>query len=372
MTPTRKILNGHASIKVAIVQTAPVFLDRDRTIDKACEKIAEAAREGAQVIVFSETWVTGYPYWGEGWESRVDDWRKVRTQFFDNALMIPSDDTRRLCAAAAKAGAVVVMGCNELDSHPASHTIYNTLLYIDNHGRILGRHRKIMPTFVERAVWGNGDGADLAVYPTEFGRIGGLICGENLMTLARAHMISQGEDFHITVFPGAFSSTKGPKLVELDTAGEHFWGYPTCRSHAREAGAFVVASCGYITRADIPADFPLADSLNIDYALGGSAVYMPTSLPAVAPTPGDTIIYAVCPANAIKLGKAIIDTMGHYARPDIFGLEYRARPYQLQLEALETMQPGELERLADRHGVPSRDIVTSIEDQAKARGNKAR
>jgi predicted amidohydrolase len=367
MTPAQKILNGHASVKVAVVQSAPVFFDRPRTIDKACEKIAEAAREGAQVIVFSESWITGYPYWGEGWESRSQDWRVVRTQFFDNALIIPSEDTARLCDAAAQAGAVVVMGCNELDSDPASQTIYNTLLYIDNHGRILGRHRKIMPTFVERAVWGAGDGADLRVYATDFGRIGGLICGENLMTLARAHMISQGEDFHVAVFPGAFSTTKGPRLEELDEGGEHFWGYPTCRSHAREAGAFVVASCGYITRNDIPADFPLADSLNIDYAQGGSAVYMPSSLPAAAPAVGDRIIYAVCAANAIKLSKAIVDTMGHYARPDIFGLEYRAKPYQHPLDALDALPAGELERIADRHGVASRDIVASIVEPAGAR-----
>lgn len=366
MTPSKKILNGHASVKVAIVQTAPVFFDRDRTIDKACEKIAEAAREGAKIIVFSETWITGYPYWGEGWESRLDDWRKVRTQFFDSAIVIPSEDTDRLCAAAAKAGAVVVVGCNELDSDPAVHTIYNTLLYIDNHGRILGRHRKIMPTFVERAVWGLGDGADMAVYQTDFGRIGGLICGENFMTLARAHMIGQGEDFHVTAFPGAFSSTMGPKLVEQDSVGDSFWGYATCRSHAREAGAFVITSCGYITRDDIPTDFALSDTLNIDYARGGSAVYMPTSIPLVKPTPGDTIIYATCPANAIKLGKAIIDTMGHYARPDIFGLEYRAKAYQRPLEVAESLRPGELRRIADRHEVSSEAILSEVDARARA------
>ncbi len=371
MTPSKKILNGHASVKVAIVQTAPVFFDRERTIDKACGKIAEAAREGAQIIVFSEAWVAGYPYWGEGWESRLGDWRKVRTQFFDNALMIPSEDTDRLCAAAAKAGAVVVIGCNELDSHPAVHTIYNTLLYIDNHGRILGRHRKIMPTFVERAVWGVGDGADMAVYQTDFGRIGGLICGENFMTLARAHMISQGEDFHVAVFPGAFSSTLGPKLVELDAAGDNFWGYPTCRSHAREAGAFVIASCGYITRADIAEDFALSDTLNIDYAGGGSAVYMPTSIALTPPTPGDTIVYAVCPANAIKLGKAIIDTMGHYSRPDIFGLEYRAKPYQQALAAADSLPAGELNCIADKHELSRQELLAGLGDQAGTRGIKA-
>ena len=105
MKPQQKVLNGHPAIKVAIVQTAPVFLDRDKTIDKACVKIAEAAREGAQVIVFSEAWISGYPYWGEGWESRVGDWMDVRGRFYDSTLLVDSDDTARLCAAAARANA---------------------------------------------------------------------------------------------------------------------------------------------------------------------------------------------------------------------------------------------------------------------------
>src|SRR5690606_25666919 len=151
MNAQQKVLNGLPSVKVAIVQTPPAFLNKDKTLDIACQRIEEAAANGANVIAFSEAWVSGYPYWGEGWESRLGDWIDVRTAFYDNALMIPSDDTRRLCEAAAKANAVVIMGCNELDSEVSSHTIYNTLLFIDNHGAILGRHRKIMPTFVERA-----------------------------------------------------------------------------------------------------------------------------------------------------------------------------------------------------------------------------
>ena len=207
MRPDQKVLNGHPAVKVAIVQAAPVFFDREATVSKACAKIAEAAGAGAQIIVFSEAWISGYPYWGESWGSRVGDWMDVRTRFYDSTLLLDSDDTARLCAAAAKANAVVAIGCNEMDARPAVHTIYNTLLFIDNHGRILGRRRKIMPTFVERAIWGCGDGSDLQVFDTDYGRIGGLICGENLMTLARAHLIGQGEDFHIAVFPAHLRCT---------------------------------------------------------------------------------------------------------------------------------------------------------------------
>ena len=244
------------------------------------------------------------------------------------------------------------MGCNEMDPRPAVHTIYNTLLFIGNHGEVLGRRRKMMPTFVERAVWGCGDGSDLQPVETDYGRIGGLICGENLMTLARAHLIAQGEDFHVAVFPGAFALHTGPKLEEFDATAESFWGYSSCRAHAFEAGAFVLGSCGYITDADFPSDFALRDSLNIDYAKGGSAVYAPIGIPLAPPTPGDTIVYAVCPAQFVKIAKAVIDTVGHYARPDLFTLSVHARPHQqVARRAVESAPTGELRRIADRHEV---------------------
>ncbi len=281
-------------------------------------------------------------------------------RFYDNALVIPSEDTERLCHAAAKANAHVVMGCNELDSRRGVHTIYNSLLFIDRSGKVLGRHRKTVPTFVERAVWGNGDGSDLVTYETDIGRIGGLICGEHLMTLVRARMIEQGEDFHVAVFPGAFSIHCGPKLEEADPEGKFFWGHTSTRAHAMEAGAFVLAACGYITRQDFPADFPLADKLNIDYAKGGSQIVAPIGVPLAPPTPGDTIVYADCQADMIKVWKALVDTMGHYARPDIVRLQYLAHRVtgvaELAAEAVEETRRDELEAIADRHGVAREDL----------------
>lgn len=361
MNAKHKVLNGRESVKVAIVQTPPAFLNKERTLDIACRRIEEAASNGANVIAFSEAWVSGYPYWGEGWESRLGDWIDVRTAFYDNALMIPSDDTRRLCEAAAKANAVVIVGCNELDSEVASHTIYNTLLFIDNHGAILGRHRKIMPTFVERAVWGQGDASGIRSYATDFGRIGGLICGEHLMTLARAHLISQGEDIHLGVFPGAFALHTGPKLEELDDTGNQFWGYTSCRAHAFEAGAFVMASCGIMEKSSFPPDFPLSDTLNIDYAKGGSAVYAPIGIPMTPPTYGDTIVYADCPAQMIKIAKAIIDTCGHYSRKDLFTLTVQGANTPLAIQALESTPATQLERIADRHEVARSELESALE-----------
>ncbi|MBN2466779.1 MAG: carbon-nitrogen hydrolase family protein [Deltaproteobacteria bacterium] len=359
MKPTQKVLGGRKDVKVAIVQTPPVFLDREKTIDRACRKITEAAGQGAELIVFPEAWVSGYPYWSEGWGSTLQKWAAVRILFYDNAIIIPSEDTDRLCGAAAKANAHVVIGCNEMDPCVGVHTMYNTLLFIDRSGKILGRHRKVMPTFVERAVWGSGDGSDLVSYDTDIGRIGGLICGEHLMTLVRARMIDQGEDFHVAVFPGAFCLHSGPKLEEADREGRYFWGHTLTRSHALEAGAFVLSSCGYITPDDIPPDFPLFETLNIDYAHGGSSIISPIGIPLAPPTSGDTIIYAVCEADMIKVWKAIIDTAGHYSRPDIVSLNYH--PIKNIVKAVEQTPRDELERTAEQHGVSADTVEATVE-----------
>src|SRR6266480_4922255 len=327
MKPADKVLGGRSSVKVAVVQTPPVYLEREKSVDRACQKIHEAASHGAELIAFTETWLAGYPYWGEGWESKLQNWIPVRVQFYDQALLIPSEDTERLCHAAAKANAHVVIGCNEMDSRRGVHTMYNTLLFIERTGKILGRHRKTVPTFVERAIWGPGDGTDLVTYDTDIGRIGGLICGEHLMPLIRARMIEQGEDFHISVFPGAFSLHTGPKLEEPDLEGRFFWGHTLTRAHAMEAGAFVLSACGYMTSGDLPPDFPLRETVNLDYAHGGSQIVAPLGIPLVPPTSGDTILYAECQADMIKVWKAIIDTVCHYARPDVWTQSDHRPPY---------------------------------------------
>ena len=363
MKPSNKVLGGRSRVKVAVVQTPPVYLEREKTLERACQKIAEATACGAELIAFTETWLAGYPYWGEGWGSKLQEWIPVRVRFYDNAVLIPSEDTDRLCQAAARANAHVVIGCNELDSRRGVHTLYNTLLFIDRSGKILGRHRKTVPTFVERAVWGFGDGTDLVSYETDIGRIGGLICGEHLMPLVRARMIEQGEDFHVAVFPGAFSLHTGPKLEEPDREAQFFWGHTLTRAHAMEAGAFVLSACGYMTKNDVPAGFPLADTVSLDYAHGGSQVVAPLGIPLVPPTSGDTILYAECQADMIKVWKAIIDTVGHYARPDIVRLQFmkEAEVAELAKTALEDHSPEHLERTAERHELSRQQLESGLE-----------
>ena len=373
MKPHQKVLGGCSSVKVAVVQTAPVYLDRERSIDRACQKIAEAARQGAELVVFTETWLAGYPYWSEGWGTNLKDWIPVRVRFYDNSILAPSEDTERLGEVCARANIYLVIGCNEMDARRGVHTIYNTLLFFDNQGRLLGRHRKTMPTFVERAVWGCGDGSDLVSYETDIGRIGGLICGEHLMPLVRARMIEQGEDFHVAVFPGAFSLHVGPKLEEADVDGTSFWGHSLTRAHALEAGAFVLSACGYMAAEDIPDDFPLRDTVNVDYAKGGSQIVGPLGIPLVPPTTGDTILYANCHADMIKVWKAVIDTVGHYARPDILRLEYTAPSppsmNKLTVEAFQNAPRTVIEQMADRHEVNSEKIESAVERLAQGTGS---
>jgi nitrilase len=225
-------------------------------------------------------------YWTEGWDSPLPQWAAGRILFRDSALVVPSEDGERLAHAVRRARVYVVLGCNEMDSRPEVQTIYNSLLFFAPDGTVLGRHRKLMPTFAERLFWGQGHARDLLVFDRDIGRLGGLICGEHLMTLARACLIAQGEDLHVAVFPGAF----------------------------------MVSGCAVLHDADVAAEFPYKGRMNIGYAHGGSEVMAPLGITLAGLVYGEALIYAEIEAWMIKATKAIVDTMGHYARPDVLRL----------------------------------------------------
>ena len=192
----KQVLGGRENVKVAVIQASPVFMDKERTIEKACRLIRQAGSNGAELVTFSESYIPGYPaYYTAGYETPPHEWTDFMIGLQDNSVSIPSEDTVILGEAAKDAGAYVVIGCNELDDRPGSRTVYNTLLFIDRNGGVMGRHRKLMPTYTERIYWGQGDASDIVVFDTEIGRIGGLICWENHMTLVRAAMIHRGEEF---------------------------------------------------------------------------------------------------------------------------------------------------------------------------------
>lgn len=222
-------------VTVAAVQATPAFLDREATIDKACELVAKAAAEGAGLIVFPEAFVPGYPDWvwrTERWEDR--QWYG---RLLDQAVTVPSDATARLGEAARLADAWVAIGVNELDT--ASRTLFNSLLYLSPDGSVAACHRKLMPTGGERTVWGTGDGSTLTVLDTPFGRLGGLLCWENYMPLARMAMYAQGVDVYLA-----------PTWDNADT-----W-VATLRHVAKEGRVFVIGTNSCIRGADVPSDLP--------------------------------------------------------------------------------------------------------------------
>jgi len=320
----KAVLGGHEFIKIAVAQISPVWLDREASIGRACGAIKEAAANGAQLIVFPEVWLAGYPYWDESWASELRDWVAARTRFLDAAIIVPGEEVERLSEAARAANAYLVMGCNELDARPGVQTVYNTLLFFGPDGALIGRHRKLIPTHNERMFWGQGGAEDLIVIETDIGRLGGLICGENVQPLLRAAMMQQGEEIHIAAWPGAFDLKKGPRLQEAEDekpGGGDFIGHPLSRAYAIEAGAFVVSASGWLSPADVPADFPYKDRMNIDWSGGGSSIIGPLGVPLAGPVYGHQILYTECHAWMIKASKAITDTIGHYSRPDVLRVQ---------------------------------------------------
>ncbi len=290
----------------AAVQAAPVFLDRDATIDKGCELIAEAGKAGAKLVVFPETWVPMYPFWHTSTRVFSSD---LFLRLWKNALEIPSEGTNKLAQAARKAGAYVVMGVNERCTATRG-TLYNTMLYLSPIGEVMHRHRKLMPTFTERTVWGFGDGSDLDVMDTELGRMGGLICWEHQMTLAKYALYAQGEQVHCAQWP-AYTSQND----HIDFG---------MRQYAFEGASFVVSSCGVIPDGKLPADvFP--DGVE-RAANGGSAIIGPNGVYLAGPVyDTEEILYAEIDLELAIREKHSRDVAGHYARPDVLQLVVNTR-----------------------------------------------
>ncbi|MEY2450893.1 MAG: nitrilase [Acidimicrobiaceae bacterium] len=291
-------------VTVAAVQAAPVFLDREATVTKACDLIGKAATEGAGLVVFPEAFVPGYPDWV--WRTKPWDDRTWYARLLAEAVTVPSDATERLGEAARLAETWVVIGINELD--PASRTIFNSLLYIAPDGEVAGCHRKLMPTGGERTVWGTGDGSTLTVLDTAFGRLGGLLCWENYMPLARAAMYAQGVDVYVA-----------PTWDNADT-----W-VATLRHVAREGRVFVIGTNSCIRGTDIPADLPGRDDLyggDDDWLSRGNTTIVGPDGNIIAGPLIETegIVYAEIDAAVAHRSRREFDPVGHYARPDVFSL----------------------------------------------------
>jgi amidase/nitrilase len=369
----KKVLGGREKVKVAVVQAAPIFMDKERTLDKACHLIREAGQNDAELIVFSETYIPGYPaiYTG-GWESNPSEWAPYMIALQDNSLLVGSRDTEILGEAAKEANAYVVIGCSELDDRLGSRTLYNTLVFISRDGRFMGRHRKLMPTYTERTYWGLGDSSDLKVFDTDIGRIGGLICGENIMVLVKAAMMHQGEEFHIAAWPGVWTGHGQTHLMdpETDLQGGSSALYPIIRSYACESQAFVLSSSGILRELDFPNDWKHikdSDHTNYSWAVGGSAIVNPHGRLMSGPSIGDeTILYADCHAYHIKLAKALFDCLGHYTRWDLIRLQIRKEPRSPEIEmgkkASIKLPIKELRQIAEKYGISVENLEELIEE----------
>jgi nitrilase len=323
------------AIVVAAVQAAPVFLDRDATVDKAVALIEEAANEGAQLVAFPETWIPGYPSWiyhAAKWDDPGS--KRAFGQLLANSVQVPSPATDALCVAAREGDVHVVVGIHERDSDFSTGTIYNSLLFISAQGEILGTHRKLVPTHAERIVWGRGDGSTLHVFGTPLGRLGGLICWEHWMPLTRFAMHAKGEQIHVAVWPDA------------DDA-HHL----ASRHYAFEGRCYVLCVASYTTARDLPADFELADAMGVsgddELLIGGSGIIGPDGRWLSGPVGGrETIVYAELDMARIAEEQQALDAAGHYNRPDVFSLTVDERPRR-QVEWLRGAEDAEIGAPAD-------------------------
>jgi len=301
-------------VKVAICQKPPVLLDLTATITRAIETLEEAAAEGAQLIVFPEAYLPGYPTWI--WRLRPGGdmtlGNKIHAELRRNAVDIEAGGLDAICKAAAKHEVVVVMGMNEVDSRFSGTTLFNTVVVIGSDGSILNRHRKLMPTNPERMAWGFGDASGLKVVDTPLGRIGCLICWENYMPLARSALYAQNIDIYV---------------APTWDCGET---WQASMNHiAREGGCWVLSSATAIQGCDIPDSFPERGSLFSpeEWINGGDAIVVkPFGGIVSGPLHEEKgILYATIDPEAARNSRKSLDVSGHYSRPDIFHLEVDRR-----------------------------------------------
>lgn len=328
---SEKIFNGRKSVKAAIAQISPVFMDKQRTIDKAVKYIREAGEKKADIVVFPESFIPAFPYWHEGPNDNIEEFAKVNLQFQDNAVTVGSEDTMIIGQAAKDANTNVVMGCTELDDREGSRTLYNSMIYFDRNGEIIGRHRKVVPTNTERCFHGMGQGGEnLTVKNMDIGRVGGLVCWENHMIMMRAMMACQGEEIHVACWPGTFSGMPEGEMTVVDSERKNPQSYntsdiePAIRAHGFETQGFVLSACAYMPKEEVPDDFPYKEATNWDWAYGGSSIVDPFGCYIVEPVyDKEALIVADLDSDMIKLAKHSFDVMGHYSRPDLVKLVYK-------------------------------------------------
>ncbi|MFN2456188.1 MAG: carbon-nitrogen hydrolase family protein [Pyrinomonadaceae bacterium] len=294
-------------VKVAVVQAAPVMLDRMATTEKVCRLIDEAGTAGARLILFPEALIPPYPRgmsFGTAVGRRTDAGRRAYARYYENSVEVPGAVTDMIGAAARRNRTYVAIGVVERDTARLGGTLYCTLLYFAPDGMLLGKHRKLKPTAMERVIWGEGDGSTLTAVKTEFGTIGGLICWENYMPLARMAMYGKGVDLYLAPTADARDSWQA-----------------TIRHIACEGRCFVLAANQFVTRGMMPAGWEtVSDGADVA-CRGGSAIVSPLGEYLAEPLyDREGILTAELNLDLIAEARFDFDPIGHYNRPDVFRL----------------------------------------------------
>ncbi len=298
-------------VRAAVVQDSPIVFNREATIEKVHSLVSQAARQGGTLVVMPEAFVSAYPA-GLDFGARIglrqpkgrDDFRR----YYESALEVPGLACDALGKAAREAEVYLVIGVIERDGG----TLYCTVLFFSPDGRLMGKHRKLMPTAMERLVWGFGDGSTMRVFDTPLGKIGAVICWENYMPMLRMHMYAQGVQIYCA-----------PTADHRDT-----W-LPSMRHIALEGRCFVLSCCQYLTRADCPEDYAAIQGSDPATILmsGGSCIIGPLGQILAGPNfEGPCILTADLDLGEIPRSKYDFDVVGHYARPDIFRLHVNTQP----------------------------------------------
>jgi nitrilase len=296
-------------VRVAVVQDAPVVFDRDATLDRVRTLTRDAAVVNAQLVLFPEAFVSGYPQnmtFGAVVGRRTAEGHDRYRRYWESAVEVPGSDIDRLAEIAAEHEVHLVIGVIERDGG----TLFCTAVFFGPDGRLLGRHRKLMPTAMERLVWGQGDGSTLPVIPTPVGRLGAVICWENYMPLLRAAMYAKGIEIYCA-----------PTADDLET-----W-VVSMRHIAKEGRVFVLSACQFLRRGDCPADYEdRGDDPDEVLIRGGSCIVSPSGELLAGPVyDAPAVLHAELDLDDIARGKYDLDVCGHYARPDVFRLQVDER-----------------------------------------------
>ncbi len=304
------------SVRVAVAQVGSVFMDREASIHKACQYIQEASENDAQVLLFPEAFISGYPrglVFDSAVGSRGPNGKKDWVRYLHSAVTIPSEPLQQLAATIRQTSMYVAIGVIEREEHGSQGTLYCTTLYYAPDGTIAGKHRKLKPTAIERLIWGEGDGSTLKAIETPYGRMGGLICWENYMPLARMAMYDQGITLYLA-----------------PTADQRKSWQATIQHISCEGRCFVLSANQFVSRADYPSDLACYAELKNQPDImcrGGSAILNPFGEYLAGPLyDQEGLLYADLNLQEIEQGHLDFDVTGHYARSDVFRLIVNDQP----------------------------------------------